>query len=215
MFIKGTTKVPSLFGFAPRELSQDAFLCWLLSWAHRDLRQMDEPLHKTGAALLNKLLETCKIDPPAVYKGLEFKRQYKGLDILVLVNEDIALLIEDKKDTCEHSGQLARYLHTVRVHFPGRKPAPVYLKTGNLSRYEMRAALGAGFAIFRRGHLLTVLEEGEKLGINNAIFSDYLLWLSRFPRVATRKALRVRRPPRRRRQPAGHGVSEPEQRAIW
>ena len=47
---------PNLFEFATKELSQDAFICWLLTWAHPRHRTDDEVLHRTGRALLEGLL---------------------------------------------------------------------------------------------------------------------------------------------------------------
>ena len=67
---------------------------------------------------------------------LTVRPQYKNLDILVLVNDDIALLIEDKTDTSEHSDQLRRYLDEVRQDFPGRKVAAVFFKTGDQCDYQ-------------------------------------------------------------------------------
>ena len=55
---------------------------------------------------MDRLIALCGIDPPKVYKDVEIHPQYEGIDILALVNDDIALLIEDKIDSCEHSGQL-------------------------------------------------------------------------------------------------------------
>src|SRR4051794_9918763 len=108
---------PNLFDFATSELSQDAFICWLLSWAHRDQRANGEALHQTGTALLGRLLGLHGIAAPDEYRSLRVEHQYQGLDILVLVNDDAALLIEDKTHTSEHSSQLRRYLDAVQWDF--------------------------------------------------------------------------------------------------
>jgi hypothetical protein len=47
---------PSLFYFATSELSQDAFICWLLSWADPSAGGSDQPLHRTATALLDRLM---------------------------------------------------------------------------------------------------------------------------------------------------------------
>jgi transcriptional regulator with XRE-family HTH domain/uncharacterized protein YktA (UPF0223 family) len=175
--VKDAMNRPSLFDFATSELSQDAILCWLLSWADRQYREADEALHKTALTLLHQLLTLHRIDPPAECQSQEIRRPYKDLDILVLVNDDIALLIEDKIDTSEHSDQLRRYLQIVRQDFPDRKLAPVFLKTGDQSNYG--AVKTAGYARFGRRDLLDVLEDGEQRGVTNAIFRDYLCRLRR------------------------------------
>jgi hypothetical protein len=164
-------KKPNLFDFATSELSQDAFLCWLLSWADRQYLATDEALHKTAIALMNRLLGLHKIEALAECESLNVERPYEDIDILVLVNGDIALLIEDKIDTSEHSGQLPRYLEIVREDFPERTPIPVYLKTGDQS--SLKAVEDAGWKCFGRRDLLAVLEHGERLGVRSDIFADF------------------------------------------
>ena len=41
---------PNLFAFATSELSQDAFICWLASWADPSCRSLDAPMHETASA---------------------------------------------------------------------------------------------------------------------------------------------------------------------
>jgi hypothetical protein len=164
-------KKPNLFDFATSELSQDAFLCWMLSWAHRQLSEADEALHKTAIALINTLLRLHRIDAVTECESLCVEKQYEDIDILVLVNEDIALLIEDKINTSEHSGQLSRYLEIVKEDFPKRKAIPIYLKTGDQSNLKLVEDLG--WKCFGRRDLLAVLEHGEQLGVRSDIFADF------------------------------------------
>ena len=108
----GTTtdcKIPSLFGFATSELSQDAFIGWLASWADPSHRAADESLHGTARLLLDRLLEACGVSRPSEYQSVKVRRQHKKIDVLVVVNDDTAILIEDKTNTADHSDQLRRY----------------------------------------------------------------------------------------------------------
>jgi hypothetical protein len=163
---------PNLFDFATSELSQDAFLCWLLSWAHREQKANDTPLHQAGVSLLGKLLALHGIKAPAEYGSVEVERQHRDIDILVLVNDDIALPIEDKVYAGEHSNQLTRYLDIVRQDFRERKKvAPVYFKTGDQSNYG--AVKAAGWKCFLRPDLLDVLKYGEQVGVTSDIFRDF------------------------------------------
>jgi hypothetical protein len=196
---------PNLFRFASSERCQDAFLCWLLSWAHRKHRKSDEPLHVAGRALMDRLIALCGIAPPNVYKEVMIHPQYKGIDILALVNDEIALLIEDKIDSCEHSNQLRRYPRIVRRDFPGTKVAPVYLKTGLPAYGERDLVREAGFHFYPGRDLLAVLEEGKKLGVNNATFIDFLLHLRSLDRLVIRRALRARGPRRPKCNATGTG----------
>ncbi len=165
---------PNLFEFATKELSQDAFLCWLLAWAHPQHRA-DGVLHRTGRAFLDRLLAAGGIGTPGEITTLEVHPQYKKIDVLVLVNDDLALLIEDKTESFEHSDQLRRYLDTVNKDFPGRKVAAVFLKTGDQCDYV--TVRDKGYACFLRRDLLDVLEAGERAGIRNDVFADFLVYL--------------------------------------
>jgi hypothetical protein len=197
---------PNLFTFASSERCQDAFLCWLLSWAHRKHRRTDEPLHDLGVVLMKALLGLCGIDSPKKYRQLEIRPQYEGIDILVEVNEEIVLLIEDKIESCEHSDQLRRYLRIATRDFPGMKLAPVYLKTGLLAYGEERTVREAGFHFFQGRDLLGVLRQGKQLEVKNQIFSDFLSHLERLDFVVRGKALRARGPRRPKYASSGDGL---------
>lgn len=45
------TKTPNIFDFATSELSQDAFLCWLIAWADSSQIENDETLNNCACAL--------------------------------------------------------------------------------------------------------------------------------------------------------------------
>jgi hypothetical protein len=53
-------------------------------------------------------------------------REWKNIDILILT-EDIAVCVENKVLTKEHSNQLERYRNIVEEHYPKRKKTFVYL----------------------------------------------------------------------------------------
>lgn len=162
---------PNLFNFATSELSQDAFICWLLSWANEEHRSVSEPLHQTAVALLHRLLELGNVPKPQSIRSIEIDRQHKYIDILVLVNQDIAIIIEDKTSTMEHSGQLGRYFDQVRTEHGDRTIARIYFKTGDQSNYDSIAE--AGYACFLRRDFLEILRCGEEAGVKNHIFADF------------------------------------------
>ncbi|MBB1077962.1 PD-(D/E)XK nuclease family protein [Rhodoferax sp. 4810] len=47
---------------------------------------------------------------PSKIEKIDVKKQYQNIDILLTVNDTIAIPIEDKIGTREHSNQLQRYL---------------------------------------------------------------------------------------------------------
>jgi hypothetical protein len=162
---------PNLFDFATNELSQDAFICWLASWADPGHRADDEALHATATAFLDRLLEVGRGPKVLEYRSIEVRRQWKSIDVLLLVNGDTAIIIEDKIDSKDHSGQLCRYREAVAREFPGYRIASVYLKTGDQCDY--RSAEQAGYGCFLRRDLLEVLRRGEAAGVTNDIFADF------------------------------------------
>ena len=182
-------RTPSLFDFATSERCQDALISWLIAWAHHDHREANGPLHRTGVFFLNRLLGLHRIVPPDKYTDLRILK-YRGIDILVIVNRDIVVLIEDKIDFTEHSGQLERYLAIVQNDFEGGTPVPVYLKTGDQRDYE--AIKEAGWKCFQRRDMLEVLEYGKKQGVESDIFRDFHSRLRQKDGVSLRK--RCRRP---------------------
>jgi hypothetical protein len=168
---------PNLFDFATSELSQDAFICWLLSWADPKFEATDGTLHRLSMEFVEKLLEICDVPIPPRIASVEVHRQHRSIDILAIVNGQIAILIEDKTGTVHHSNQLERYRNTIATDFPQHSLAAIYFKTGDQCSYE--DVRQAGYACFLRKDLLQVLEKGRAAGIQNHIFSDFCEYLSK------------------------------------
>lgn len=164
---------PNLFHFATGELSQDAFIAWLISWAHPDFASLNGPLHQTGVELLNTLLEKTGHPRPEQITSVDVQMQVKNIDLLVMINGLIPLVIEDKTFTSDHSGQLERYLDEIRNRCPdftGDIPA-IYFKTGDQSNY--RSAEQAKYKVFNRSDFLKVLQSGIERGVTSDIFINY------------------------------------------
>lgn len=169
---------PNLFHFATSELSQDAFLCWLLSWADSKCAKKDRSLHQTAVEFVRSIMEKCDKSVSEQSFNIEkVHRQYKSIDVLALLgqgNERYALSIEDKTDTSIHGDQLSRYKKIVVNDFPDYAHLFVYLKTGEISQ-EMEAKK-AGYHVYSRKEFLAVLRKGkDKTG--NAIFRDFYEYL--------------------------------------
>lgn len=157
---------PNLFKFATSELSQDAFLCWLISWAKPENHSADTHLHEAGKALLAAFFEKKGIELPEI-ESIEVHKQYKNIDVLVLVNEEYAVIIEDKIRTKNHSGQLSRYFDgIVKLGYPKDKIVPIYFKTWYQDHYDT-----GQFKPFLLNDLLEVLKKGEES--DHPIFRDY------------------------------------------
>lgn len=164
---------PNLFNWATSELSQDAFFCWLLSWAAPEFAATNEALHDTAVKFINQLTNhsTPKIEQ------IKITRQEKHIDILVTINEQYAILIEDKVHTKEHNRQLERYPKELNDKFDKDHLFLVYLKTGDQSDYQ--SVINQNYKAFLRKDILEILNFGIKQGITNAIFVDFCKHLNR------------------------------------
>ncbi|MBP1971731.1 hypothetical protein J2Z83_003886 [Virgibacillus natechei] len=161
---------PNLFEFATSELSQDAFLCWFMSWSEKPYRSLDRSLHEAAIDFLAVIFNRHNIPVPDI-KSIKIKRQFKELDILAIINDTYAVLIEDKTNTKNHSNQLVRYRKAVEKAFPELIQLPIYYKIADQSHY--RSVEKACYVPFKRRMMLEVLKRGKANGVKNPIFLDY------------------------------------------
>ena len=106
---------PNIYSFATSELSQDATLAYLLSWAKPEYRERYPVLNRLGEHLLRTLGEASAearsepnpLDNRAI-QVLEVGTQRDRMDVWAEINDSLILVIEDKTNTCEHSDQIAR-----------------------------------------------------------------------------------------------------------
>ena len=94
----------NLFDFATKELSQDAFLLWLVSNADKHCQE-DESLHKVAQGFVRALIGPYNKEIISV----KVEKQWKHIDVAFSVNDDVFVIIEDKAGACLHGDQLERY----------------------------------------------------------------------------------------------------------
>ena len=169
------TTTPNLYGFATKELAQDATIAYLLAWADPAYRESHPRLHTLGTGLLRSLLQTQEVDLPQI-ETLCIGTQVYRIDILVRINTDrdtnrVILLIEDKIGTKEHSDQIECYKKTIKKKYSGKYDhlVAVYLKTGNESKASLPNESRCGR--FLRRDLLDVLNRFQDTG--NVIVDDF------------------------------------------
>lgn len=163
----------NLFHYATRELSQDAFLAWLLAWASPD---NDGPMHDYGIAFLKYLYNICKADLPYI-ASLAISQQQDYIDVQCRINGEEVLLIEDKVGTQQHSEQLSRYKDTL-VQQGFAKIHPVYIQTGDQCDYS--SVLNDGYAVVTRKDLLGFFHDHAELQaqLKNQILDDYVEYMT-------------------------------------
>ena len=119
----------NLFTYATKELSQDAFLCWLASYALEDA-EPDDALRSCAREMLELFVPELKGRP---FTLQDVERQAGHIDVLLtaeLAGTTYKIIVEDKTYTREHSEQLMRYKEEIQKKFPGCIPCGVYYKTG-------------------------------------------------------------------------------------
>jgi len=151
-------------------------LCWLAAWADPGSAAHDQPLHRLGQAFLKIVFEKHGKQVPDIRTPIKIRRQHRGIDVLLVINDAIALCIEDKVGTTEHSEQLQRYLAGLKEDgFSEDQIIPVYVQTGDQGSY--RGVKAAGYGVMRRGELIALLREYLDQGGSDSVardFHDYL-----------------------------------------
>lgn len=119
-------------GVARRELQHSNFLAFLLD--------PGEPHGLSDLFLRPVLMDILRSAPAgrrpvspilldgADLRGVEVRREWRNIDLLVLCREPkLVIAVENKVDSTEHSGQLARYRSTIASEFPEYEHLYVYL----------------------------------------------------------------------------------------
>lgn len=121
---------PNIFSFATSELSQDAIIAWIMSWADPKYDESNHALHRLGVEFVRMIMN--KGDEFVISK-IDVGRQWNNIDIWAEINDDILLIIEDKVETSEHSNQLERYKQIAEEEYKNRhiQIYCAYIKTGN------------------------------------------------------------------------------------
>lgn len=155
--IKDCGKRPNIFSYATSELSQDAFLCWLIRLADDEFSGSNEDLHQVGLQFVNLLTGIEKSEIHKVVVG----RQWENIDIWVEINDDAILIIEDKTGSSIHDNQLERYKATVEREYKGKRDKQyyAYVKTGNEPKTVTSIVKNNGYKLISRQDILSILDE--------------------------------------------------------
>lgn len=166
---------PNLFTYATSELSQDAWICWLVAHVDCDERPA---LRDAARDFVARLWNRARPGEPVAAEDVGDLRpgdpepQARHIDVLFEVrvrDKRVAFVIEDKTDTSHHSDQLTRYAAEARRLRPGAEPVLVYLKTGY--HFERDAAVHAtGYGAFGLEDLVDFFSAHT---ITSDIFNDF------------------------------------------
>ncbi len=164
---------PNIFKYSTSELSQDAIICYILEWAKVENKTLNTDLHKISVNFLDSIFNKfTNIENPTTYHTIDIKKQYKNIDVLCIVNNKYSIIIEDKTNTKNHSGQLKRYFETVKHDFNETEVMRVYFKTGDQSNYD--DVKENEYKVYSRKDFLDVLNSKS---IKNDIVENYTEYL--------------------------------------
>ena len=165
---------PNLFEIATKELSQDAFITWLLKYADKSCQTIDSDLHLCAVDFVNQLIKKTYPNFNEVIVKVEAGRQWENIDVWAKVNEKYLIVIEDKTTSGKHSDQLPRYKEIAKnwcIENKYEDPTCIYLKTGNESQKELKNIVKEGFEIFKRIDIINILKKYST--IENNIFIEF------------------------------------------
>lgn len=115
---------PNIFDYATSELSQDAVICWILSFYN----DKNSKLYNLAKELLSSFMKLDTED-----NKIEIKQQFYKTDILLhFPNTKKVVIIEDKTYTSEHDEQISKYAEIISNNekYKDCKIHIVYFKTG-------------------------------------------------------------------------------------
>ena len=160
---------PNLFSFATSELSQDAFIAWLASWADKKYCKHAPELNM----LARKFLESLGADEEV--ETVTIILQHKKIDLLIDINEKTLILIEDKTWSSHHGNQLNAYRKAIQDDevYSQRDLKCIYFKTADQANFDY--VQEQNYQPYTREQFLEVLNSGKH--IQNDILIDYVAYL--------------------------------------
>lgn len=165
---------PNLFEIATKELSQDALITWLLKYADKSCHSIDTALHLCAIDFVNQLIQKKHPDFKEDIVKVEAGRQWENIDVWAEINNKYLIIIEDKTNTGQHSGQLNRYKKSAADWCSKNnyeEPICIYIKTGNESQRDLNNIVKEGFHIFNRIDFINLLKNHNT--IKNDIITEF------------------------------------------
>ena len=173
-------KRPNIFAISSKELSQDAFLTWLLQWSDPKFNEVDPVLHQCGLDFLHMVLEENSQSGKTI-DSVVAGRQWEKIDVWAKIfysdGTKVFLMIEDKVASLEHGNQLDRYQKTAQEKWgkEGFEIKCCYFKIVGESMFSLKTVMDRGYRVISRGDIRACLESYRD-GSHHILldFIDYL-----------------------------------------
>lgn len=167
---------PNLFKIATKELSQDAFITWLLQWADPSFKIYNEQLHLLGRQFVNLVIDEKYNIYESELTNIEAGRQWENIDVWAELyfsdGKKIFLILEDKVFAGLAEHQLPKYKSISEMYCTENSLSLscAFLKTGSEPLRELNAIKELGFKIVTRKDLLSLFKSSN---CDNTIVLDY------------------------------------------
>ena len=168
---------PNIFSYATSELSQDAFICWLVACARED----EDSLRKCGVEFIRTLWSHGRgtiSDSPCVITDVNEPQRQRGdskIDVYFeasINGELVGFGIEDKINTEMHGEQLLRQKKQLENDKRLDCDRLIYYKTGYVFEDERQEAKKHGFVVFAARDMLDFLN-GDQAQADHEILRQY------------------------------------------
>lgn len=133
---------PNFFKYAKNELSHDAFLCYVLSFLEDNTNEYKYPReYYFSKFLLSQFFDKLNLEYTEI-ETIFIKQQFLSIDILLIINETIYIIIENKTFTSARENQIEDYRQKVIRHFKDdinveKNLYAIYYKIENESTYNL------------------------------------------------------------------------------
>lgn len=160
----------NIFFHAPKELTTDAFLVWLIYFLDSD-EENKEYKQAFFDSLILKKEDCCR-----TVGSIELKRQENNVDVLLTFRfedngEEQTVLFEDKTWSMPHSGQLARY----KEIYPNCYRF-FYYKLGYINSQEEKEVSQEKYEVINAGMMSSTLEKMLDLHPLIKMYYDYITY---------------------------------------
>lgn len=169
---------PNIFNYATKELTQDAFITWLLHWANPTHKDKNELLHILGTSFLKSLVSCHGITFNEEISDLKIRQQYNKIDVFVsfrVKDASYGIIIEDKVHSSEHGNQLQRYKSKITALKTCDVLIPIYFKTGYHISFE--SIQKNGYYYYSIKDFLKHLTSEKVTEINHDVLTQYYRYL--------------------------------------
>lgn len=173
-------KRPNIFKVSTKELSQDAFITWLIQWANPQCAVLDNVLHRCGKDFLSLVMCNEASKEKAIQR-IEAGRQWDYIDVWAEIfyadGTKTLLVIEDKVFSHEHSDQLLRYKIQAENYClkEGFDLVCTYFKIGSEPLVTLNEIKEKGFNIITRSQIRACLQAYRDA--EHSILKDFIEYI--------------------------------------